>query len=55
MIDPKLALVMLAALGIYYGGIKVWHGVQKVGHGAKVVACKVHTPFVKCKQPETKK
>jgi hypothetical protein len=56
MIDPKLALVMLAALGIYYGAITVWHGVEKVGHGAKAVACELHTPFVHCpKKPDAKK
>lgn len=42
MIDPKLVLVLLAAYGSFWIGGHVVTGVKKIGHGAKVVACKLH-------------
>jgi hypothetical protein len=50
------AYIIIAGL-IYFGAVGLgkatWHGVQRVGHGAKVAACKVH--LAKCPKPDDTK
>ncbi len=42
MIDGNLLAAAAVAMAIYLGAVGVVHGVKKIGHGAKAVACKVH-------------
>lgn len=52
MVDGTAMALLFGAALVYFAALGIVDGVKKVGHGAKVVACKLHVAH--CAKPAAK-